>query len=420
MIGVTAIPLDAITVPSGRRPLRDVARLAESIDQLGLLSPITVTSDSRLVLGYHRLEACRQLGWTEIPAQIRDGDADDLELSEIDENLIRNELGPLERGSHWVRRDALLLRMEARTRIGGQPGNKNASKRNESATVADSLFADQLDQLPQREIKTTAQLAAAMGQSARSVQLDKQIATKIAPLVQDIIRDLPVATHTRDLLEIARAKPADQHAIAVVLERGNVETVREAKQVVREQAHAERDAALPAPPLATASGPFDLIYADPPWRYERGTLRDNGDAIENHYPTMDLEAIRALSVPGVIEPNCILFLWATSPKLAEAMSVIDAWGFTYRTCAVWVKDKIGLGYYFRQRHELLLVATKGSPGTPEPSDRTDSVITAPRLEHSAKPEQVYGLIEAMYPRARKAELFARNQRDGWVAWGNQA
>lgn len=391
--GVSSVAIDDISVPRGRRTLRGIVELAASIAEIGLLHPITVSADNTLIAGYHRLEACRQLGWTEIPAAV----AGNSELVEIDENLIRNDLNVIERGEHFVRREQWLV----------DHGLRAPAFRPEKALTVSGL-------------QTTAGMAAEIGMSESGLRQHKQIATKIDPAVRDLLRVLPVATHTRDLLEIARAKPAEQQAIAAVLERGIVESVRDAKQVVRDQTHAARDAALPAPPLATVGGPFDLLCADPPWRYDRGTVRDGGDAIENHYPTMDLDAIRNLPVSEIADPDCVLFLWVTSPKLAEALEVITAWGFKYRTCAVWVKDKIGLGYYFRQRHELLLVATKGTPGTPAPADRTDSVITAPRLEHSAKPEQVYGLIEAMYPRARKAELFARNQRPGWVAWGNQA
>src|SRR5690606_19179833 len=101
--------------------------------------------------------------------------------------------------------------------------------------------------------------------------------------------------------------------------------------------------------------------------------------------------------------------------------VIDAWGFDYRTCMVWVKDRIGMGYYARQRHELLLIAKRGNFPVPDPEDRPDSVIDAPLGQHSAKPDVVYELIERMYPTVeRKVELFARRPRDGWAAWGNQA
>lgn len=169
--------------------------------------------------------------------------------------------------------------------------------------------------------------------------------------------------------------------------------------------------------LSEAMGTYPVICADPPWCYEYTETESR--AIENQYPTMELGDICALSVGKIAASDAVLFMWATSPKLAEAMRVIEAWGFTYRTCAVWVKDKIGTGYYFRQRHELLLVATRGELPVPEPSDRYDSVIEAARLEHSAKPTTFYEVIESMYPEYRRIELFSRNRRDGWEGWGNQ-
>jgi len=135
---------------------------------------------------------------------------------------------------------------------------------------------------------------------------------------------------------------------------------------------------------------------------------------------MTLEAICQLPVPAA--PDAVLFLWATSPKLAEAMQVIDRWDFSYRTCAVWDKERMGMGYYFRQQHELLLVAARGTLPVPEPSDRPPSVIRLPRGAHSDKPAIVYGLIERMYPTFTaddRLELFARQSRAGWTMWGNE-
>lgn len=170
----------------------------------------------------------------------------------------------------------------------------------------------------------------------------------------------------------------------------------------------------PAPIQST--GPFPVLYVDPPWRYD--FAEDTGRQIENHYPTMPLDAIKALDVPAA--DDAVLFCWTTSPKLAEGLAVVEAWGFTYVTCMVWVKDRIGMGYYARQQHELLLIGKRGALPVPDPEDRPSSVITAVRGEHSAKPEVVYELIERMYPFAERCELFARTTRDGWAGWGNQA
>lgn len=165
---------------------------------------------------------------------------------------------------------------------------------------------------------------------------------------------------------------------------------------------------------------FPILYADPPWRYE--DARPNRQ-IENHYGTMSLDAIKALDVPAM--DDAVLFLWVTSPKLTEGLDVIRSWGFQYRTCMVWVKDKIGMGYYARQQHELLLIAKRGELSVPKPENRPPSVFNASRNEHSAKPKIVYELIESMYPEYLRrsaeetcfCELFQRQPREGWYGWG---
>ena len=160
-----------------------------------------------------------------------------------------------------------------------------------------------------------------------------------------------------------------------------------------------------------------MILADPPWRYEHAPTPTR--AIERHYPTMATEDICALPIADIAAADCVLFLWATSPKLPEALAVLAAWGFRYRTNAVWVKPQIGMGYYFRQQHESLLVGARGRPRVPLPCARKGSVISAPRRRHSQKPGRVYDLIANMYPTARKVELFAREPQFGWDSWGNE-
>ena len=163
---------------------------------------------------------------------------------------------------------------------------------------------------------------------------------------------------------------------------------------------------------------YPVVYVDPPWRYEHSETESR--AIENQYPTMSLDEIKALKVSEITTKDCVMFMWATSPKLAESMEVLTAWGFNYRTCAVWDKQKIGMGYYFRQQHELLLVAVRGKPPIPKPENRPSSVLSYPRGKHSEKPQEVYEIIEAMYPEMPKLEMFCRSPRKGWGVWGNQS
>lgn len=199
-------------------------------------------------------------------------------------------------------------------------------------------------------------------------------------------------------------------------ERVEQENERVTTNLIRAGERARRDEELPRS-IELPEGKYSVIYADPPWRYE--FVESESRAIENQYPTMALDDICALDVQSIANDDAILFMWATSPKLAEAMRVIEAWGFVYRSSAVWVKPQLGMGYYFRQQHELLLVATRGNIRAPEPANRPRSVYEAPRQKHSAKPEAFYGFIEAMYPDLPRVELFQRQPRESWSGWGNE-
>jgi N6-adenosine-specific RNA methylase IME4 len=141
---------------------------------------------------------------------------------------------------------------------------------------------------------------------------------------------------------------------------------------------------------------------------------------DNHYPTSDLEVIAARDVPSIAADNCALFLWATVPMLPQALYVMDKWGFRYKSQVVWVKDRIGTGFWFRNKHELLLLGTRGRVPCPAPGTQWPSVIVAPRSRHSSKPDVFFELIEAYFPNLSKIELNRRGPaRTGWSAWGNE-
>ncbi|MFP4642469.1 MAG: MT-A70 family methyltransferase [Chloroflexota bacterium] len=178
------------------------------------------------------------------------------------------------------------------------------------------------------------------------------------------------------------------------------------------------------PPLP--EGVYNVIYADPPWEYSNA-LRQWGPA-ESHYPTMSIDELCDLAIPAA--ENAVLFLWVTNPFLRDAFQVIDAWGFQYKTNIVWLKSalkKPGSGFWVRGRHELLFICSKGS-FVPDQTGRDPVgsviedpiVLNDPVTEHSTKPERVYEIIEYLYPNANYLELFARNTRPNWTAWGLEA
>lgn len=162
------------------------------------------------------------------------------------------------------------------------------------------------------------------------------------------------------------------------------------------------------------------IYCDAPWRFRTySTVTGQDRAAENHYATMSLDDIRALPVSEIAAKDSVLALWATSPMLPHALDVMSAWGFTYKSSLVWSKaPQIGLGYWFRAQHEILLLGTRGRPGAPIPGTQAPSVLTAPRGRHSAKPEEVATMLGRYFPKDKpRIEIFARRRRPGWDVWG---
>jgi N6-adenosine-specific RNA methylase IME4 len=224
--------------------------------------------------------------------------------------------------------------------------------------------------------------------------------------------------------DVATLPQAEQREIVA---RGRKEILEAAKAIRAEEAIQRRTDRLERiveiskgnEPLNIAQT-YPIILADPPWRYEHPLFSSCWSDIEDHYPTMTLSEICALPVRALAAEHALLFLWVPTPKLAEAIKVIEAWDFDYRTGLVWVKDRIGMGSYVRQKHEHLLIARRGEIPMPLPEGRPVSVIEAPRREHSRKPDEAYALIEAMYPQLPKIELFARRVRPGWACWGNEA
>jgi N6-adenosine-specific RNA methylase IME4 len=225
--------------------------------------------------------------------------------------------------------------------------------------------------------------------------------------------------------DIATESPEQQREIVAQGEDQILAVAKAIRARRSEQSHAERIEKLAKIAEGNRAIPtdrrFPVILADPPWYFEAYNETSGVErAAGNHYPTMGLCNICALPVNGLATDSAALFLWTTAPHLQEAFQVIEAWGFNYKSNIVWVKDRLGLGYYVRNQHELLLIATRGNMPAPPPSRRPLSVIQVAKREHSRKPDEAYEPIERMYPDLPKIELFARGNRDGWTAWGNQA
>lgn len=171
---------------------------------------------------------------------------------------------------------------------------------------------------------------------------------------------------------------------------------------------------------------YGTILIDPPWRFANRT----GKVAPEHrrlrrYPTMSFEEITALPIQSYAKEKSHLYLWTPNALLLEALQIMKAWGFTYKTNVVWLKtrkdggpDGRGVGFYFRNVTELVLFGVRGGLRTLTPGRRQVNVIATRKREHSRKPDEMYGVIEACSP-GPYLELFARCPVPGWTQWGNE-
>ncbi|MFG6332704.1 MAG: DNA methyltransferase [Lachnospiraceae bacterium] len=168
--------------------------------------------------------------------------------------------------------------------------------------------------------------------------------------------------------------------------------------------------------------PYQIIYADPPWRYDQKSLQG---AAEKHYATMSMEELCGLPVEQISAKDSLLFLWATFPQLPAALRLISAWGFKYKTVAfLWLKKNrkadswfFGLGFWTRGNAELCLLATRGHPK--RRAANIHQFIISPIEAHSKKPDIVRDKIVALAGDVPRIELFARQETPGWDVWGNE-
>ena len=340
---------------------KELKAFIASVEARGVRVPIEITPEGVVLDGRARLHAAEEAGLEQVPVRLVAPD-DELEYM-LRAALERRQLSASQAA-------ALTLELEQHQELRAQARERQRANLRQNAEVAT---------LPPRGEKSRETIARVAGCSPRTVQ---DAAT--------------VQAHDPELFE--------------QIKQGKIGAETAARRVRR----AQRDRQLPpAPPLPGEL--CELFYVDPPWQMGNP---DGPHAPEQHYPTMPLEAIKALQLPAA--KQAVLFLWAVNSLLPQALEVIEAWGFEYQTNIAWVKPSIGMGRWTRSRHELLLIARRGNHPAPDPEDLPDSVIEAKRGRHSEKPALFYELIERLYPTASKLELFARGTpRPGWAAWGNQ-
>ena len=339
-----------------RRDMGDIGSLANSIDEIGLLQAITVTEDNVLVCGQRRIEAFKSLGLTEIPA--RRINLSDIVRGEYDENHMRKGFGIEERVAIRKALKPKLVKEGLKRMVDGRQSRLSDSDKWDTKKI----------------------LAKATGVSHDTAQKEDWI----------------VENCDKEIIE--------------KIDKGESNVNREYNKSIRAQQSARETPPLP-------EGKYRIVYADPPWSYSN-TVENYGYA-EGHYKVMSIEELCDMPIKNILEDNAILFMWVTSPLLEDCFPVINSWGFKYKTSFVW--DKVGhnFGHYNSVRHELLLVATRGSC-KPDNPKLYDSVISIQKSKkHSQKPEAFREMIDDLYTRGNKIELFAREKHNGWEVYGDE-
>lgn len=400
------VAIDEIKIGKRLRAVDETAvkGLAESLAEVGLEHPVVLTEDLRLVAGAHRIAAALLLGWKEIEATVKRYDKVDEEIAEIDENLKRRDLEASERAIHVGRRKELYEKKHPGARHvntrGGGPGR--GKKKTDPETGSVSAFVDDT--------------AKRTGKSRASVSEEAKIYKDLGADTLSALHGTKVGANKSELKRLAAIKDKDKQQAAVAkIVNGEAKSVRAAVNTTT------ADAIRTEPAPLTDKGPYRVLVADPPWKYEKRA----GDATHRAglpYPDMTTDEICAFAIDGtpvrdLALDDSILWLWTTNAFMRDAFRVLDAWGFAERTILTWAKDRMGTGDWLRGKTEHCILAVRGRPTVVLTNQTT--LLTAPLREHSRKPDEFYSLVEALCPGSR-LEVFGRVARAGWVVWGGEA
>jgi len=363
---------DIVVGTRHRKDMGDIAGLAASMAELGLLHPIVVRPDGVLVAGERRLRAAKLLGWEKIRVT-----AVDLEA------VARGELAENE-----VRKDFTLSEAVAIKRA-LEPLEKVAAKERQAARGGKGRIAS--GKLP------TAITGRAADKAAKATGMTRRTLEKAEAIV-----------------DVAEAEPEKFGKLLEQMDdTGRVNGVYRRLKIAK-QAEQIRKEPSPLP----GNGPYRVIVIDLPWPYEK---RDEDPSHEGvrPYHSMSVEEICAVKVASIAYEDCILWMWVTNHHVLEALELLDAWGFELKTILTWAKDRMGTGDWLRGQTEHCIMAVRGKPIVTLTNQTT--LLHAPVRGHSVKPVEFYALVESLCPAPRYADIFSRyRHNDRWDCHGDEA
>jgi len=365
--------IDAIRVGDRlRKDLQDLKSLAESIAAVGLLHPIVIDSEQSLIAGERRLEACKSLGWDQIPVTVVD--LENVLRGQVDENTARADFQPSE------------------------------------------IYAIQKAFLgPESEKAKSRQIASLKKGTKLPVGKTFPNGGKRAPKADEKVAAIAGTSRVTmaKIVEVVAAAEAEPEKYShLVEEMDKTKRVAGVHKKLKVQQQAEE---LEAEPKPLPQGPYRVIVIDPPWQYSN-RAEDSSHRVANPYTDMGQSDLLNMPIGDLAHDDCVLWLWSTNAFIGDALELVKAWGFTQKTILSWVKNRMGTGDWLRGKTEHCLLAVRGKP-TVRLTNQTTALI-APAGGHSEKPQEFYAMVDQLCP-GSKIDVFARRKREGWAAYGHE-
>ena len=415
-------------------------RLKKGIKEHGIEYPIIVDTDGNIVDGHHRVKAWKELGRdpSDIPRRVVDEPDGEQYHRAYRVNLNRRDVDKEEIVKDYLLEHQTRVKEDTLREIALDIGVGKSTVNRAKQDLEDDGKLSHLGQFSTEEKKQMVREYIKSNPDVSNRDVASAVECDIAHATVGNWRnkwDIDTTEQTSGLDTFTNSKDETDAALDVAekatddnvdeeirqtasekvneITEGKTNPDEAARDIQRKETRKENEQQTP-PDLPDDE--YAVIYADPPWNY-----RDSGNprgGVDHHYQTMSVQDLCDLDVPA--EDNAVLYLWTTVTHAQEAFEVLEAWGFEYKTQAVWDKQTLGVGYWMRGEHELLYIGTRGDVSPPKQEVRRGSIFREKRGEHSEKPDVVRSYIEQAHPDADKLEMFARDGKVGWDLWGDES